>query len=518
MTPLSTRAISASVSASRETKKFFPENASTLTASPYDDPESFAWVELATEHVPPDASSAAAFWYVMEQYTRTLHWNRQFFDVSVISESDPSQRAVPGGKYVALRELIRKTPAPIGGGPDGAAPSFVCHEWTMQYTRTGGVCVCVFSLVIPATIIKPDNPFGMTYWPYFYPKMRAVRYTYDATTANLAYSVVPLGSRQGEMKDIRESRPLSEVLKYAAKSALKELVTVRKRMRNYDPVRCISTYVKRVEHDVLVEEKHFRAHYNRLRDRYARDWVDSWHDTEVTDPIKFVYEEMAIAAYLLALWELEREREGSDNTGSITRQRFLDAGCGNGFLVYLLISEGHPGVGIDLQRRKIWDRYPRNVRDSLRHEEIAVEKFADGAKAYDWIIGNHSDELTPWLPIFAANAQSNVTPHARLAPRLFVLPCCFFDFDGRKLAFGNTRRTVSVPNKGCQGKYDQYMAWIGRICTAVGFEVVFENLRIPSTKYRAIVCTKAAHPGRMRPEVLKQLAGLVALDAKLTRG
>ena len=40
-----------------------------------------------------------------------------------------------------------------------------------------------------------------------------------------------------------------------------------------------------------------------------------------TDPSKYVYEELAIAAYLLCLWELEREAAGSD-----TMQTFADLG------------------------------------------------------------------------------------------------------------------------------------------------------------------------------------------------
>jgi len=77
---------------------------------------------------------------------------------------------------------------------------------------------------------------------------------------------------------------------------------LRKRIGNYDTELRVSTYVRRVEHDVLAEEKLFRSHSNRLRDKYARDYGDSWNDTEMTDPTKFGYEEVAIAAYLLALW------------------------------------------------------------------------------------------------------------------------------------------------------------------------------------------------------------------------
>lgn len=41
---------------------------------------------------------------------------------------------------------------------------------------------------------------------------------------------------------------------------------------------------------------------------------------------------------------------------------FLDLGCGNGLLVYILNQEGYPGFGIDVRKRKIWDKYPANVK------------------------------------------------------------------------------------------------------------------------------------------------------------
>ena len=68
------------------------------------------------------------------------------------------------------------------------------------------------------------------------------------------------------------------------------------------------------------------------------------------------YEEIAIAAWLLALWRSERQASGRSQP-----QRFVDLGCGNGFLTYLLIEEGHAGWGIDRQRRKIWGEYPAAV-------------------------------------------------------------------------------------------------------------------------------------------------------------
>jgi tRNASer (uridine44-2'-O)-methyltransferase len=43
-------------------------------------------------------------------------------------------------------------------------------------------------------------------------------------------------------------------------------------------------------------------------------------------------------------------------------------------------------------------------------------------KIVDWIIGNHSDELTPWIPFMCSKSINT---------RFFVLPCCMWDFQGK---------------------------------------------------------------------------------------
>lgn len=80
---------------------------------------------------------------------------------------------------------------------------------------------------------------------------------------------------------------------------------------------------------------------------------------EKTDPQKFVYEDVAIATYLLVrfsilhdqitvrvtslwynlqsqiTWEIQRREQKSEKL-----QSFVDLGCGNGLLVHILQSEG----------------------------------------------------------------------------------------------------------------------------------------------------------------------------------
>lgn len=40
----------------------------------------------------------------------------------------------------------------------------------------------------------------------------------------------------------------------------------------------------------------------------------------------------------------------------------MDLGCGNGLLVYILAKEGHPGVGIDVRKRQIWDMFGSDIK------------------------------------------------------------------------------------------------------------------------------------------------------------
>lgn len=57
---------------------------------------------------------------------------------------------------------------------------------------------------------------------------------------------------------------------------------------------------------------------------------------ETTDPQKFVFEELGIAAYLCILFDRIPSLDLFPN-------KFVDLGCGNGLLTYVLNQEGYPG-------------------------------------------------------------------------------------------------------------------------------------------------------------------------------
>ncbi|XP_028982948.1 probable tRNA (uracil-O(2)-)-methyltransferase [Betta splendens] len=207
----------------------------------------------------------------------------------------------------------------------------------------------------------------------------------------------------------------------------------------------------------LLPVEKYSLMYQQLKDKY-KAMVKVW--PEVTDPEKFVYEDVAIATYLLVLWSEERAQKGLT-----CRQSFVDLGCGNGLLVHILTNEGHPGKGIDLRRRKIWDMYgPQTLLEEKAITPSESFLFPDT----DWLIGNHSDELTPWIPVIAARSSYSC--------RFFVLPCCFFDFYGKY-----QRRQCN------RSQYKEYIDFVAEVSQECGFSTEEDCLRIPSTKRVCLV-------------------------------
>lgn len=131
----------------------------------------------------------------------------------------------------------------------------------------------------------------------------------------------------------------------------------------------------------LVSAEKYTSLYNRLKEKYGTEMVKVW--PENTDSAKFVYEDVAIATYLLLLWEKERLE-----TGTQELQSFVDLGCGNGLLVYILSSEGHTGTGIDLRKRKIWDLFPESTRLQVRR----LVKCSTAATVYFYFLLLHTSQ------------------------------------------------------------------------------------------------------------------------------
>nr|VZI45336.1 unnamed protein product [Spirometra erinaceieuropaei] len=239
----------------------------------------------------------------------------------------------------------------------------------------------------------------------------------------------------------------------------------------------------------LVNYENYQKVYVRLKTCYWEDLRASW--CEKTDPEKFIHEDFGIAAYLICIWSSLKKED----------VYFVDIGCGNGLLVYLLISEGFHGIGVDIKRRGMWRQYPAKIAAALREETLDPSTHPGFPQA-TLLIGNHSDELTPWLPVLATRSNSQC--------QVFTVPCCPFslyqkfdagqyaqqlrdrvyqqltDYRRRNLPTFTTEST-DEPNLLAEGgfwrgRYRHYIHYLEDVFRICGFEPELDILRIPSTK------------------------------------
>lgn len=211
--------------------------------------------------------------------------------------------------------------------------------------------------------------------------------------------------------------------------------------------------------------------YLRLKLKYASGLHKEW--VEDTDPSKHVFEDLAIAAFLVELWRSmygvvpceERGRGGSgkeaDGQGDFDLKfpGFVDVACGNGVLVYLLLMEGYQGWGFDARQRKTWKIFPEWVQERLREEIYIPKSFVDvlgnneigsdiGVKTHTgmfpkdtFIISNHADELTVWTPLMAALAN----PRSPLP--FLAIPCCSHSLSGARFRYPPPKENGNKPDK-----------------------------------------------------------------------
>lgn len=222
----------------------------------------------------------------------------------------------------------------------------------------------------------------------------------------------------------------------------------------------------KIDSHSLISGEEYNSLYTTLKDKYGKKIEAIWDD-ESTDPKKFVYEDVAIATYLIILWKQERIAKGQEKL-----QSFVDFGCGNGLLVYILSEEGHRGYGIDVRKRKLWDKY--NPQVDLREE---TWKPSDSFNGIDWIIGNHSDELSPWVPVVASKSSYYC--------RYFLLPCCAFEFSGAKFS-------KRIKDKSLYMSFIDYLIEVStNVC---GFQTKIDRLKIPSTKRICLIGDVRSYP------------------------
>lgn len=338
---------------------------------------------------------------------------------------------------------------------------------------------CTFHRSVPSTpssssaslvIYVPHAPSAADL-PFYHPKVRAIAHLHEwdpvSQTGSVSVHFLPF---QQPPDDAERSK--------LRRTAFHLLQTLHKHGQS-----SVTGYVKRVHHDVIVPQARFQDRYAALKAKYARRLVDGW--AESTGPTKHVFEDLGIAAFLMELW--------ADMYGVDGRfPGFVDMGCGNGLLVYILLQEGYSGWGFDARARKSWAQYQtddphaapesRSLQQRLLLPKVVSDNCtgawpfdaADAQAIHDgvfppgtFIISNHADELTPWTPILGALSQSP----------FITIPCCSHSLAGDKFRAPPPRDKAKP-----RTTYASLVDWVARIAGDCGWEVETEMLRIPSTR------------------------------------
>lgn len=314
----------------------------------------------------------------------------------------------------------------------------------------------------------------------------------------------------------------------------------------------LAGFTKRVHLDQLIPQKRYQDTYTRLKAQYGRRLSEQW--IEVTDPGKHVFEDIGIAAFLIELWtemyhmppspsppppgtsrqfadtNPDAEESRCHTTTSRTKPPFpgfVDIGCGNGVLVYILLSEGYRGWGFDARRRKTWSIFPDEIQAKLQQRLLVpkiFQKGVEGAKVADawhdgvfdpetFIISNHADELTAWTPLLAYQNDS-----------FFIsIPCCSHDLTGARFRAPATTRAAkqapprlpqqdvsAIDRRPTTGKhasetgslkrteaqkkmpsaYSSLCSYVTALAQEVNYVPEREVLRIPSTRNQCIIGRK----------------------------
>lgn len=334
--------------------------------------------------------------------------------------------------------------------------------------------------------------------PFYLPPVKAVGILLHKDTLSIHY--VPF-----ESVDLRSLQPTERPIRIA----LRLLQTSARHSKGVK-----GGYSKRVNHDLVVPRVAFQNRYIALKKKYSAPLVANW--VESTDPKKHVFEDLAVAAFLIELW---KDRYPDNDF------EFRDLGCGNGLLVHILILEGYKGKGIDARARKLWKTYPLEVQSNLEEQMIipsillkphpVISKMApyvkDNGRLFEvpevkgqkpssvplmkyfsaanllssskvctteefppntFLIGNHSDELTCWMPL--------------LGFPFVVIPCCSHALNGAKRRYNP--RKQSDPNLAQNvSTYGALVDHVEDLAEKMGWEVEKEILRIPSTRNAAII-------------------------------
>ncbi|KAJ4410535.1 tRNA(Ser) Um(44) 2'-O-methyltransferase [Didymella pomorum] len=379
--------------------------------------------------------------------------------------------------------------------------------------------------------------------PYYHPIVRSLGILYTYFPSSPSHPVLLASGHLSISFSLFPSHPLDNRL---SRTALKLLEVIHKHARGR-----AGGYKKRVHHDVIIAQKPFQDTYAYLKGKYAKRLIEGW--VEQTPPGKHVFEDLGIAAFLIELWVLmygEEEGDGRREMAKSNFPGFVDIGCGNGLLVYILNEEGWEGWGFDARRRKTWDTFPLAQQEKLKEmllipavldplppssSETETEIEDPGSQTvqhalpashngvfppHTFIISNHADELTPWTPLLASLSKSP----------FIAIPCCSHDFGGTRFRAPSIKKFIPDDgqpkgNKNAQpSAYASLCSWTSALTEAMGYVVEKEHLRIPSTRNIAIVGRRFVEGSegsegtidermqRARDVVVKEMGGQVSIE------
>jgi tRNASer (uridine44-2'-O)-methyltransferase len=323
--------------------------------------------------------------------------------------------------------------------------------------------------------------------PYYHPTVRSLGMLYTYLPTHDSTSITPSTGTLSIYFDFFPSHPQDNRL---TRTALKLLEIIHKHSKGRS-----AGYKKRVHHDQILPQKRFQDTYAYLKGKYAKRLIENW--VEQTPPEKHVFEDLGIAAFLMELWNDMYIAQNSAFPG------FVDIGCGNGLLVYILNEEGWTGWGFDARRRKTWTTFGEAYEDRLKEMLLvpsilspASSPSTDGDETQPldthtglfphktFIISNHADELTPWTPLLACLSNSP----------FIAIPCCSHDLGGTRFRAPVHKKYVTEdPNATRKEKnrqpsaYAGLCSWVSHLTETMGYKVEKEYLRIPSTRNIAIL-------------------------------
>ena len=436
-------------------------------------------------------------------------------------EYRPWSASWPG--FDAERRVVRQL---VPRNPQVDTPLVqTCYFFSKQSGDTG----CEYRLVLYVPHVH-----GEEYVPFYHPRVSQLAFLHVfRPCSNTANTSSETGN--GTLTLLYRYFPTVEPssMPKLQRTALRLLQTAHKHGQGQ-----FAGYQKRVHLDRMVPQRRYQDTYTRLKTTYARDLVESW--VEVTDPSKHVFEDLAIAAFLIELWRdmyrlpmsiaISTSPSVDTQNSRLAFPGFVDIGCGNGLLVYVLLQEGYHGFGVDARERKTWSTFPGHVRRNLQRKIVVPSIFSSKTTSTDnsvggvfhsgifepgtFIISNHADELTAWTPLLAYLNDSY----------FIAIPCCSHDLAGARSRLPATRRMNdhdsnevsrdcpsddvrrderrtaqaaetgslqrSIAQKKMASAYSTLCSYVASLAEDVGFDPESETLRIPSTRNHCVVGRK----------------------------